>query len=122
MKYIITENRLIGLIDKLFLDRYGVPLEMYYDEDEDYTWFLDAEKNQNNSPFHLNAAGTLWINDYTLYRKIRALMGIDRSETDNLFKEYFKNKFGVRVTSIGSEGGYYKENDDLNYGDPWLDN
>ena len=117
MKYIITESRIYNIIDRIFLDRYGAPLDL--DEWDNYKWFKDKD---GGSPFELNDAGTLWVNDYTMYRNLRSLFGFNNDETDELLKNYFRDNFDVVVNSVGSEGGYSKIDDIPDYGDPWLDN
>jgi hypothetical protein len=116
MKYIITESKIYNIIDRLFLERYGKPLVK--DEWDDYTWFKDES---GNAPFEMNLAGTLWVNDYTMYRNLRSLLGFNNSETDELLKNYFEDNFDVKVTSVGSEGGYSLKGDDPEYGDPHYD-
>lgn len=117
MKYIITENRIHNLVDKFFIKRYGGLLRKEV-TDDDYTYFYDLE---NGKPFEMNSGGTLWVNDYILYKQIRSVFGFNTKEVDEFFKNYFNDRYDVNVKRVASEGGYDRGGDDLDDADPWLD-
>ena len=122
MKYIITESRFNNILDKLFIDRYGSILVK--DERPDgYVNFWDGRPfSEKSIPFEMNSGGTLWVNDYTFLKKVKNLFGLKRMEVNELFKNYFEDRYGVKVKIVSSEGGYSLPGDDLDYADPWLDN
>jgi hypothetical protein len=123
MKYIITESRFNNILDKLFIDRYGsIPVK---DEHPDgYVNFWDGRPfSEKSIPFEMNSGGTLWVNDYTFLKKVKNLFGLKTSdEVNELFRNYFEDRYGVKVKVVSSEGGYSLPGDDLDYADPWLDN
>jgi hypothetical protein len=122
MNYIITENRLVNLLDKLFIDRYG-SLPVKDEHPDGYVNFWDGRPfSEKGIPFELNSAGTLWVNDYTFLKKVKNLFGLKPMEVNELFKNYFEDRYDVKVKTVSSEGGYNLSGDDLDYGDPWLDN
>ena len=132
MKYIITESRFNSVLDKFFIDRYGSLLVkdnqpdgyvVFFDEHQPFSKYNDQPFAQRGAPFELNVAGTLWANDYTFLKKIKNYFGLKTSdEVNELFKSYFEDRYGVKVKTVASEGGYSLPGDDLDYDDPWLDN
>ena len=132
MKYIITESRFNSVLDKFFIDRYGSLLVkdnqpdgyvVFFDEHRPFSKDKDQPFAQRGVPFELNVAGTLWANDYTFLKKIKNYFGLKTSdEVNELFKSYFEDRYGVKVKTVASEGGYHLPGDDLDYADPWLDN
>jgi hypothetical protein len=60
--------------------------------------------------------------DYTFLKKVKNLFGLKPMEVNELFKNYFEDRYGVKVKTVASEGGYNLPSDDLDYADPWLDN
>jgi hypothetical protein len=122
MKYIITESRFNDLLDKLFIDRYG-DLLVKDERPDGYIIFWDGRPHSEKGvPFELNAGGNLWVNDYTFLKKIKTLFGLKNMEVNELFKNYFEDRYGVEVKMVSSEGGYNLPGDDFDYADPWLDN
>lgn len=119
---LLTEDsKLNSVLDKLFIDRYGSLLVK--DERDEYVIFWDGRTfSEKGIPFELNSAGTLWVNDYSFLKKVKNLFGLKPMEANELFKNYFEDRYGVEVKRISSEGGYNLPGDDLDYGDPWLDN
>lgn len=101
MKYIITENRLIGLVEKLFDERYGTPLNM--SEDDDYLYFRVPGLDPENRPFDRNAWGMLWVNDYIIYKRIKSLLGLNNEETKDLIKNFFENKYSIKIKKLALE-------------------
>jgi hypothetical protein len=132
MKYIIAESRFNNILDKLFINRYGSILVkedqpdgyiVFYDEHQPYSKNKEQPFSQRGVPFELNTGGNLWVNDYIFFRRIKHLFGLKTSdEVNELFKNYFKDRYGVEVKMVSSEGGYHQPGDDLDYADPWLDN
>ena len=123
MRYIIAESRFNNILDKLFIDRYG-SLPVKDETPEGYVYFLDNQPSpEKGIPFEMNVAGTLWVNDYTFFKKIKSLFGLKTSSEENeLFKNYFQDRYGVKIKTISSEGGYHHPNDPLDDNDdPWLD-
>lgn len=129
MKYIITESRFNSVLDKFFIDRYGSLLVkdnqpdgyvVFFDEHRPFSKYNDQPFAQRGAPFELNVAGTLWANDYTFLKKIKNYFGLKTSdEVNELFKSYFEDRYGVKVKTVASEGGYSLPGDDLYYADPW---
>jgi hypothetical protein len=131
MKYIIAESKFNGLLDKLFIDRYGSLLVkdeqpdgyiVFFDEHRPFSKNEEQPFSQRGVPFELNTAGTLWVNDYTFLKKVKNLFGLKPMEVNELFKNYFEDRYDVKVKTVASEGGYNLPGDDLDYADPWLDN
>ena len=123
MRYIIKENRISDVIDLLIKERYGEPLEM--EEDDDYLYFYSPSNKRgkgNNEPFERNAWGMLWVNDYILYKKIRNFLGLKNKEVKEYLKQYFEEKYGVKIKDVSSENSSFflpgEEDDDS---DPWFD-
>ena len=123
MKYIIAESKFNNILDKLFIHRYG-SLLVKNEHPDGYVVFWDSQPfSKKNIPFELNVGGTLWANDYTFFKNIKNLFGLKTSdEVDELFKNYFEDRYGVNVKMVSSEGGYHLPGDDLDYADPWFDN
>lgn len=109
MKYIITESRFNGIVDKIFLKKYGVDLKKSISP-EGYILFLD---DNGKNPFDLNLAGTLWVNDYAILNKIKKIFGLNDGQVLEIFQNYFKEKYDVDVVRINT-GGYYED-------DSWFD-
>ena len=132
MKYIISESRFNNILDKLFIDRYGSILVkdeqpdgyvVFFDEHRPFSKDKDQPFAHRGVPFELNSGGTLWANDYIFFKKIKNLFGLKTSdEINELFRNYFEDRYGVKVKIVSSEGGYSLPGDDLDYADPWLDN
>lgn len=119
MRYIINESRLNKLIDNLFANRYGDSLTKKIDS-EGYIFFYDEFKKK---PYELNQAGTLWVNDYPFLRQVKRLIGLKGAKAvDEVFKNYFLEKYDVNVERVNSEGGYSKLGDPERDIDPWFDN
>lgn len=116
MKYIIREDKLDRVLDKLFIQRYGAPLKKEVLEDG-YIDFYDPEGLR---PYEVNLAGTIWVNDYPFLLFIRKILGLNKDESERVLIDYFKDRYEIDGKRVNSEGGYSKPGDPESDLDPWL--
>ena len=119
MKYLITENKLYSIIDKIISQKYGAPLIMVRRDENDghdpeYLYFFGINQNQENfnsddyndyddtdyPPFSRNSWGMLFNQDVELYGNIKNLLGIDRVECNDILANYFRDKYDIYIKGI----------------------
>lgn len=104
MKYIVSENKIFSIIDKIILDKHGSSLKMY--NDDEYLYFYPSNrevKKGNNEPFERNSWGRLWINDYDTYKDIKGLLGLNHEEAKEIIRNYFSTKYDIQIKDVSSE-------------------
>ena len=108
MNYTIPHERLIKLINKVFLSHYSGRLIKISGDTSEYLFFLpeDIAKNYDNRtsinlpPFERNTWGNLFINDNQIVNKIQGVFGLDFDESLELILLYFRETYGTYFKKV----------------------
>lgn len=103
MNYKISNERLNGLLERLFLEHYG-KLIISKDEFNNVDFFSSEILNSDgywSKPFeYFEIRKNLWVQDGTFYQKVCNLLSINEDLVDNYLKKYFEQNYNLSINKI----------------------
>jgi len=105
MKYIISENKMSGIISKIIKSYYG-DIEMAVDEDDGYIHFFSRKDiDSDGYPVriaHRNNHGTLWVK-YNFLTYVSDLTNLNSDIISDGIMSYIKDNFGIPIKQVNIE-------------------